>query len=70
MASKALTVATQAETEAEMEAFRKHIRDTVSLFGCLLMTPFIFCLGIAYGIRAGITASLRKTLELYTAWNR
>ena len=70
MPSKAITATTQAETEAEMEAFKKQVRDTVNLLGCLLMTPFIFCLGIAYGIRAGITASLRKTLELYTAWNR
>jgi hypothetical protein len=70
MPSKAITATTQAETEAEMEAFKKQVRDTVNLLGCLLMTPFIFCLGFAYGIRAGITASLRKTLELYTAWNR
>jgi len=72
MATKAITVTAEAEakTEEDMEAFKKQVRDTVNLFGGLIMTPFIFCLGIAYGIRAGITATLRKTLELYTAWNR
>jgi hypothetical protein len=73
MASKAIAVTAadrEEKTEAEMEAFKKNIRDTVNLFGCLVMTPFIFCLGVCYGIRAGIITGLRKTLELYTAWNR
>jgi len=47
---------------------KKQIRETANLFGGLIMFPFIFLLGCAYGLRAGIIVSLKKTLELLKAY--
>lgn len=56
------------ETE-EMEAFKRSVRETVSLLGGLIFLPFIFLLGAAHGIRAGIFEGLKKTAQIYEQWN-
>ena len=62
----------KAQTAAiEDQAFddlKKNIRETANLFGGLIMFPFLFFIGCAYGLRAGIIVSLRKTLELLKAY--
>ncbi len=61
----------QAQTAINDQAFedlKRNIRETANLFGGLIMFPFLIFLGIAYGLRAGIIVSLRKTLELLKAY--
>ncbi len=65
---KAQTRTAAIETE-EMEAFRRSVRETVSLIGGLIFLPFIFLLGAAHGIRAGIFEGLKKTLKIYRDFN-
>ena len=50
------------------EDFKKNVRETVNLFIGLFMFPFLLFIGCAYGLRAGIVVSLRKTLELLRAY--
>jgi hypothetical protein len=50
------------------EDFKRNIRETANLFGGLIMFPFLVFIGCAYGLRAGIIVSLRKTLELLKAY--
>jgi hypothetical protein len=56
--------------DQQWEDLKTQFRKTTSLFGGLIFTPFIFFLGVSYGIRAGIVVSLKKTLELLNAWDR
>jgi len=61
----------QAQTainDQAFEDFKRNIRETANLFGGLIMFPFLIFIGCAYGLRAGIIVSLRKTLELLKAY--
>jgi hypothetical protein len=65
----AQATAAAATEDREWEDLKKQIRETAFLLGGLLFTPFIFFLGAVYGVRAGIFAGLKKTLEMLKAWN-
>lgn len=56
--------------DQSMAELKSQILDTSVLFAGLIMTPLIFFLGAAYGVRAGIVVGLKKTIELLKAWNR
>ena len=68
--TQAATASMAANEDKQWEDLKTQFRKTTSLFGGLIFTPFIFFLGITYGIRAGIVVSLKKTLELLNAWDR
>jgi hypothetical protein len=69
-ASSAETSSMAANEDKQWEDLKKQVRETTHLFGGLIFTPCVFFLGVCYGIRAGIIAGLKKTLELFKALDR
>ena len=64
---KAQAQAVATEDQA-FQDFKRNIMETVNLFCGLLFFPFLLFIGCAYGLRAGIIVSLKKTLELLKAY--
>ena len=68
--AQAASAVVRDKEDLQMEDLREQIRETAILFGGLAFAPFMFFLGAAYGIRAGIIVALKKTIQLMQAWNR
>lgn len=68
MANGKAQTQTAAMDDLAFDDLKKQVRETANLFGGLIMFPFLLFIGCAYGLRAGITVTLRKTLELLKAY--
>ena len=61
---------TQIEMEAERKKMWYEIIKGLHVFGSLLFIPFFVIVGVAYGLREGITVGVNKAMDLFTEFGK